>query len=69
MLIISMNEGIVTFSPLTCEVKIIPCCSFWEVFLDVNGPLVVTPTFLPCLQNGLLQIDNLHPGRPDEIQR
>lgn len=58
-----------TFFPLTCKVKVVPCCSLWKVFLDVDGPLVVTPTLLPCLQNGLLQIDHLHPGSNDHVSK
>lgn len=34
---------------LTCKVEIVPRCSLWEVLLDVNGPLVVAPSFFPSL--------------------
>ena len=44
----------------TCQVENVPGGSFGKEFLHVDCPLVVTPTLLPGLQNGLLQVHHLH---------
>lgn len=45
----------------TRKAGVIPRRSLGEVSLDVDGPLVVAPALFPRLQNGLLQIHDLHP--------
>lgn len=45
---------------LTCKIKVVPCRPLWKVPFNVYRPLIIAPSFLPRLQNSLLQVNYLH---------